>query len=233
MTNPDQNPDPSPQAPAVKRKAVWTRLIVAAGLLSLSFILYGMMGRTGKEAADKDTQIASDCLGSVPIRAALAPVVKGEIAAFALSPKPKPFTNLTFLAPDGSPKALSDFKGKWLLVNIWATWCVPCREEIPALDKLQASLGSDKFEVVTISIDTAKLDRRAAFFKDAGAKSLALYADPTANVFQILKREGKALGLPTTFLLDPKLCELGNMQGGADWASLDAFSFIKTALTGS
>jgi thiol-disulfide isomerase/thioredoxin len=107
---------------------------------------------------------------------------------------------------------------------------VPCREEIPALDQLEQKLGNNNFEVVTLNIDTAKLERRAAFFADAGVKKLSLYADPSANVFQILRREGKVLGLPTTFLLSPDLCHIGTMQGGGNWASDEALDLIKTAL---
>ena len=90
-----------------------------------------------------------------------------------------------------------------MLVNLWATWCVPCRKEMPALDALQAELGGDKFDVVAINIDTRDPEKPLAFLKDAGVTHLAYYADQSAKVFQELKLAGKAFGMPTTLIVDP------------------------------
>jgi thiol-disulfide isomerase/thioredoxin len=106
---------------------------------------------------------------------------------------------------------------------------VPCREEMPSLDRLQAKLGGDDFEVVAVDIDTTRLERRRAFLKEAGVSSLGFYADPKAEVFQVLKKAGKVVGLPTTLLIDGQGCELGVMPGPADWASEDAMRLISAA----
>jgi thiol-disulfide isomerase/thioredoxin len=107
---------------------------------------------------------------------------------------------------------------------------VPCRKEMPALDALQAKLGSDRFEVVTINIDTRNLDKPKAWLADAGISRLGYYGDPSAKVFQDLKAIGKATGMPTTLLIDPQGCELGVLAGPAEWASDDALKLVSTAL---
>jgi thiol-disulfide isomerase/thioredoxin len=117
-----------------------------------------------------------------------------------------------------------------VLLNLWATWCVPCRKEMPALDALQGKLGSDKFEVVTVNIDTRNLDKPKAWLQDVGIRQLGYYDDPSAKVFQDLKAIGKAFGMPTTLLIDPQGCELGALAGPAEWASDDAIKLISMAL---
>jgi len=90
--------------------------------------------------------------------------------------------------PDGNPTTLEAFKGKTLLVNIWATWCVPCRSEMPALDRLQKAAGSDKFEVLAINVDTTRLERPKAFLEEIGVRNLKFYADPRAIFSSICGR---------------------------------------------
>ena len=107
--------------------------------------------------------------------------------------------------------------------------CIPCREEMPALDRLQAQTGGPDFEVVAISIDTTRLEKRQAFLNDAGVKSLGVCAAPSAEVFQVLKKAGKVVGLPTSILVDKDGCETGIMSGPADWASADAFALVAAA----
>jgi thiol-disulfide isomerase/thioredoxin len=134
------------------------------------------------------------------------------------------------MGPDGTPKTLADYRGRTILLNLWATWCAPCRQEMPALDKLQAALGGQEFEVVAVNIDTRNLERPKAWLKEAGVERLAYYADHEAKIFQDLKRVGKAVGMPTTLLVDPEGCELALINGPAEWASEDALTFVRTAL---
>jgi thiol-disulfide isomerase/thioredoxin len=157
--------------------------------------------------------------------------VHGEIAALALAREPQPLPELSFTGPDGQPKTLADFRGRTLLVNLWATWCVPCRQEMPALDRLEAAMGSKDFEVVAINIDTTKLDRPKAFLDEIKVKNLNFYANPTTSVFQSLKQAGKAQGLPTTVLIDRQGCEIGTMAGSAEWDSPEALALLKAAQT--
>ena len=99
-----------------------------------------------------------------------------------------------------------------------------------ALDELQAKLGGAQFEVVAINIDTRDPDKPRNWFKEVGIKSLAYYADANAKVFQDLKLVGRAIGMPTTLLVDPAGCEIGTLAGPAEWASEDALKLVRAAL---
>jgi thiol-disulfide isomerase/thioredoxin len=117
-----------------------------------------------------------------------------------------------------------------VLVNLWATWCVPCRKEMPALDDLQTKLGGKDFEVVAINIDTRDAEKPKNFLKDANLTRLGYFSDQKAKVFQDLKSIGKALGMPTSVLVDGHGCEIATIAGPAEWASEDAIKLIKAAV---
>ena len=116
-------------------------------------------------------------------------------------------------------------------MNLWATWCVPCRKEMPALDGLQAKLGSDDFQVVAVNIDTRDPDKPKAFLNDAKLTRLAYFSDQKAKVFQDLKAIGRALGMPTSVLVDGNGCEIATIAGPAEWDSADAIKLIQAATT--
>lgn len=164
--------------------------------------------------------------------ARVVPLAKGEMAAFALGPKARPAADLAFEGPDGQPLRLSARKGKTLLVNLWATWCPPCRKEMPSLNALQKELGSEKFEVVAISLDTRNLEKRKAFLDEIGATSLAFYAEPQGRILPLMKADSGVMGLPTTLLVDEAGCQLGLLQGEAKWDSPDARALIRAATGG-
>jgi thiol-disulfide isomerase/thioredoxin len=213
----------SKKADPARPTAIWrTGLVVGVAALASVAVLYGF-GMGGKETAN------AECAASRETAARIAPLAHGEVAALAVEKSPRMATDIAFTAPDGAPTSLAAFRGKTILLNLWATWCIPCREEMPSLDRLQSRAGSANFEVVAVNIDTTRLDRRKAFLSDVGVKSLGFYSDPSADVFQKLKKAGKVLGLPTTILIDAKGCELGIMPGPADWASDDAIK-LTTAI---
>jgi thiol-disulfide isomerase/thioredoxin len=182
-------------------------------------------GPSGKEALG-----AEACAAAGKIASAVKDLARGEVAAMNISKQPEQIPDFAFNGPDGKPTTLSAYKGKTLLLNVWATWCVPCRAEMPELDKLQAEMGSEKFQVVTINIDTSRLERPKKFFEEIGVKSLDLNADPKANVFYELKQSGKALGLPVTMLVGPDGCQIGLMNGPAAWHSADAKALVAKAV---
>ncbi len=128
--------------------------------------------------------------------------------------------------------SLGDRAGKTLLINLWATWCAPCRAEMPALDALQQEKGSDSFEVVAINVDTGDASKPQKFLEETGVKNLALYREPTLALFDSVKKRGLALGLPVTMLVDGEGCLLGFMNGPAEWSSEDAKRLIDAALAG-
>ncbi len=200
------------------------KLLMGTGaiMLASAAVLYGIMGGGGKEAS-------TACASSARTVERFAPLATGGLAAMTIPKSPRPAIDVTFDGPNGEKKSLADFRGKTILLNLWATWCIPCREEMPALDRLQGKLGGNDFEVVAVSIDTARLEKRKTFLDEAGIKKLAFYADPSADIFQRLKRAAKVTGLPTTLLIDPEGCEIGVLAGPADWASDEAIHLISIA----
>lgn len=156
----------------------------------------------------------------------LAGLNKGAMVAFVARLKPLDVPEVAFEGPDGAQVTLADFTGKVLLLNIWATWCVPCREEMPQLNALEAELGGNKFEVVAINIDKGGVDKAKAFLDETGAKDLTFYADPSGKLFTKLK----AVGMPTTLLLNAQGQEIGRLVGPADWASPEAKRLVEAAL---
>lgn len=199
---------------------------MGAILVAASLYAFGGLDKLFKSASP---DIAA-CKAAQPLSAALKPLAKGEVAALQIPAEPTRLRDLSFKLPDGRDTTLSAFRGKTVLVNLWATWCAPCRHEMPALDRLQQKFGGPDFEVVAINIDTRNAEKAKAFLDEVGVKSLALYADPTARIFQDLKSVGRAFGMPTTLLLDKDGCELAYLAGPAEWSSPDAFAFVGRAL---
>jgi thiol-disulfide isomerase/thioredoxin len=127
---------------------------------------------------------------------------------------------------------MQDFSSKTVLLNLWATWCGPCREEMPALNALQKAMGDEDFEVVAVNIDTGGDEKPKNFFADYRIDTLGFYRDSSMGVFNALKKEGLAFGLPATLLIDQKGCLLGAMNGPAAWDSEDARALITAAKGG-
>jgi thiol-disulfide isomerase/thioredoxin len=179
-----------------------------------------------------DGASASTC----PVRAEAArsidEVARGELAALMASTHWRDYSDIAFQDADGNPITLKDFAGKKLLINFWATWCAPCREEMPYLDALEEAYGGDDFEVVAISLDMGSDGPTAAslFLEEIGADYLKLFADPSYRLFERLRNDGVTLGLPATVLVDERGCELGVLQGPAKWDSPDGRRVIETLL---
>lgn len=207
---------------ARKRLAV----IVAGGMAGLAVGLAGVYGISGLLGNASDPA----CRPAAATAARLAPLVRGEVAAVTVASAPRRVPDLVFRDDTGTEKRLADWRGRVVLLNLWATWCVPCRKEMPALDALQSALGGPRFEVVAVNIDTRDPEKPKGWLKEVGIRHLAYYADPTAKVFQDLKAVGRALGMPTTLLIDAQGCELAHLAGPAEWASEDAVRLVRSAL---
>ena len=214
---------PSPR-PAAMRRIPYAIVAVLIGAVIGSAGLYGIGGLKRNAAGD------SACRPAVDLAQKLAPLAHGEIAALTMATAPLRLPDLTFEDADGKPRKLSDWRGRIVLVNLWATWCVPCRKEMPALESLQTRLGGPNFEVVAINIDTRDPDKPKNFLKDANLTRLGYFSDQKAKVFQDLKAIGRALGMPTSVLVDGQGCEIANLAGPAEWASDDAIALIKAAV---
>jgi thiol-disulfide isomerase/thioredoxin len=201
-------------------------MIVAgmAGVVVGLAAVYGIATRLGNRDAD------AGCAPAVETARRAAPLAQGEVAAVGMADRPLRVPDLIFHDATGAERRLTDWQGRTVLFNLWATWCVPCRKEMPALDALQAKLGGPNFEVVAVNIDTRDPEKPRTWLKDAGITGLAYYSDPTAKVFQDLKLIGKAFGMPTTLIVDPAGCEIGTVAGPAEWASPDGINLVRAAL---
>jgi thiol-disulfide isomerase/thioredoxin len=218
MTEPPAKPPR--QAP---RRFIALAVVAAVAVLAG---IYGMGGLRGNPAA-------AACQPAVATAGRIAPLAHGEVAALMVAHTPMRVPDLAFKDAQGNEHKLSDWRGRTVLLNLWATWCVPCRKEMPALDALQNDLGSDKFQVVAVNIDTRDPHKPLAFLKETGVTHLTYYSDQSAKVFQDLKAVGKAFGMPTTLLVDGSGCEIGEMAGPAEWASADGVKLVSAAIGGA
>lgn len=194
--------------------------------------IYGMAPVSGNAPAPETAASAvaaetgSACAADAAIAEAIDPLAKGEVAALAVQETPRGLPDLPFVDGAGKAMSLADFAGKPVLVNLWATWCVPCREEMPALSQLEAAMGGETFSVVAINIDTGDATKPESFLKEIGVSNLGLYRDASMGVFNTLKKEGLAFGLPATALVSAGGCLLGFMNGPAHWSGDDAKALI-------
>jgi thiol-disulfide isomerase/thioredoxin len=194
------------------------------GIYGIATLIGNLSGQAGKDAA---------CRPAAELARAIAPMARGEVAAVNIAKGPLKLPDIGFHDAAGKPVTLEHWRGRTVLLNLWATWCVPCRKEMPSLEALERKLGGPDFEVVTVNIDTRDPEKPKAWLKEVGIDKLAYYADPSAKVFQDLKAVGRAFGMPTTVLVDPKGCEIGTIAGPAEWASEDAVKLIEAALKGA
>ncbi len=148
--------------------------------------------------------------------------------AFIRKPSAEPLANDMFQNASGQAVSLESFRGRIVLLNLWATWCLPCRKEMPALDRLQAALGGPDFEVVALSVDRGGAGPSKKFLDGTGVATLALYVDPTAK----LANAFKAVGLPTTILIGRDGREIGRLLGPAEWDAEDAKALVRAAMAG-
>src|SRR6202165_4682193 len=222
MTN-DMPERPSPQPAGVRRIPIAIGAVLIGAVIGFAGV-YGIGGLKGNAVGDPA------CRPAVDLSRKLAPLAHGEVAALTMATAPLRLPDLVFDDADGRPKKLSDWHGRTVLVNLWATWCVPCRKEMPALDRLQTKLGGKDFEVVAINIDTRDPEKPRSFLKDAHLTGLSYFSDQKAKVFQDLKAIGRALGMPTSVLVDGEGCEIATIAGPAEWDSDDAVKLITAAV---
>jgi thiol-disulfide isomerase/thioredoxin len=217
-----------PETPT-PRPVATRRIPIAIGAVLIGAVI-GFAGVYGIGGLRRDAGGDPACRPAVALSQKLAPLAHGEVAALTMATTPLKLPDLAFDDADGKPWKLSDWRGRTVLVNLWATWCVPCRREMPALDALQAKLGGPDFEVVAVNIDTRDPDKPKNFLKEADLNRIGYFSDQTAKVFQDLKSIGKALGMPTSVLVDRNGCEIANIAGPAEWASDDAIKLISAAV---
>ncbi len=153
---------------------------------------------------------------------ALAAGLDGDMKKLTFHSAPKAVSTSTFTTEDGGTATLADFQGKHVLLNFWATWCAPCRKEMPMLSELQAEFGGDDFEVLTLATGRNAVPAIEGFFDEIGVTNLPAHRDPGQKV----ARDMGVLGLPITVILDPEGREVARMQGDAHWSSDSAKAMI-------
>lgn len=219
-----ETPASQPRSPIPKRLVVAALL---AGMAVSAALLYVRAPADGNRLAASGVG-AGECSDASKQRAREAgAAATGQVAAMLAAEPPRPMGSLAFTGPDGKPVSIAQFAGKPILVNLWATWCAPCRAEMPALDALNTELAGDSFEVVAINLDTGDDKKPKKFLQETGIKSLKYYRDSTLGVFEALKEQGLVTGLPATFLVDTEGCLIATMNGPAVWDGADAKAFIR------
>ena len=213
--------------PGTRRStALWAGALASLG----AFVaLYVTLGRSDNAIPPPSGVHASPEVAPAPKLPAGAghnPLSQGQMAAFVFRSTPEALPRVTFRDAAGRERTLADWHGKVVLLNLWATWCLPCRKEMAALDRLQGELGSDAFEVLAVCVDRAGLPGARKFLDENGAARLALYADATQRMASTLR----AAGLPATLLIDGEGREIGRLLGPAEWDGADAKRLIGAAL---
>jgi thiol-disulfide isomerase/thioredoxin len=219
------------QPPAPNQSPTWLAA-VSIGVAAIAavvgfaavYVTFGRPDNAAPPAAKVATSPAApEALPKGPGSNALS---QGHMAAFVFRREPEPLPETKFQDAEGRERTLAGWHGKVVLLNLWATWCLPCRKEMPALDRLQQELGSDKFEVVAVSVDRKGIEASRKFLDDTKIGKLALYVDPTTRLISDLK----AVGLPATLLIDAQGREIGRLLGPAEWDSDDAKRLIRAIL---
>ena len=193
-------------------------LLAAATLAGLALLGAAAYLYTARAPVPPPARLAEDAAETAPSG--------GSGFAFTPYPEPRPIPELRFTDGAGRELSLADFRGRVVLLNIWATWCVPCRKEMPALDRLQAALGGPDFAVVALSIDRGGLPVVEEFYRELGLAALPVYVDRSGTA----ARELGALGLPTTLLVDCEGREVGRVLGAAEWERPEAVAVIRRYL---
>lgn len=175
---------------------------------------------------------AAVALGANPVFAggpdygALSDLRAGDMRKLSVLATPAPASQQAFEDADGNAVTLADWHGQTVLVNFWATWCAPCRAEMPSLNALQQELGGADFQVVTIATGRNPLPAIRKFFGEVGLTDLPILRDPN----RALSRDMGVLGLPASVILNAEGEEVARMTGDADWHSADALAFLRAVI---
>ena len=215
----DQAPKPA-KLPGLKPRRV---LVLALGSAAIALAITLWVGNNSTQAAT--------CAPNTVEAAKLDSAALGQLAAVTGTGTGRSYADMALKDAAGQPLTVASFAGKRLLINFWASWCVPCREEMPALNALAQQYNSEKFMVLPVNTGETDPAKGATFLADNAWANLPLYAE--ANGFEIinrLKTSAVSAGLPASVLVDEKGCELAVLQGPAEWDSPDGHKLVETFL---
>lgn len=157
---------------------------------------------------------------------AISDMRAGDMKKLNFHATAKDVSTKTFTKDDGTEGTLADYKGQVILLNFWATWCAPCRHEMPMLSELQTELGGEDFQVVTLATGRNAPPAMKKFFQEIGVDNLPLHRDPK----QAIARDMAVLGLPITVILDTNGQEIARLRGDADWSSDNAKEILRAII---
>lgn len=204
--------------PGGKHRAILTSAATA------SMLLAGLLGYVIVQRASlPENQTAAPAV-EVPS----APVGSSSPLELSVYDEPRVLPEIHFSDERGRDLTLADFRGRVVLLNVWATWCVPCRKEMPALDRLQAKLGGDDFVVIPLSIDRKGIEAVRGFYREVGVEKLATYLDPSGKGSRALA----VPGVPTTLLIDREGREVARKMGAAEWDGAEMVSLVERVIEG-
>lgn len=207
------------------------KMALLSGVLGISVGagLYAFFSHYGNGESMLASTGGNGCFVDAALVDRINAAATGDVAAFTALDRSISVAQLGFKDRSGADRTLADWSGRTVLLNLWATWCAPCRAEMPALDHLQADMGGEQFEVVPVSTDLGSDAKPKKFYSDIGLKHLGFFHDGNLATLNSLKKSGLAFGLPATLLISKKGCVLGTLNGPAEWAGDDAKALIKTA----
>ncbi len=197
----------------------WPRKIAAA-IAGIAGLVFGVLAALYLKTAPPPTPSGADAQASAPLQ--------GEFPLRVWS-TPRALADFAFEDEGGRKVRVADFRGKVVLVNLWATWCTPCRREMPALDRLQATLGGSDFDVLALSIERGGAPKVRAFFGETGVKALRVYIDAEGEASAAVR----SAAIPTSVLIGRDGMEIGRLLGPAEWDSSAAIEFIRERIGGS
>ena len=188
----------------------------------------GVFIALGLLAAVAATAVAYRYIGERPVNSVsrASATIKIGSQNFVRWETPRVVPSIAFTDANGGSVSLEQFRGRVVLLNVWATWCVPCRKEMPTLDRLEATLGGPGFEVVALSIDQGGVAEVRKFYQEVGITHLRVYNDPAAEAIARVN----ILGVPATLLIDSAGREVGRALGPAEWDAPDVVELIRAQL---
>jgi thiol-disulfide isomerase/thioredoxin len=198
-----------------------------AGIVACVAVIYLVSGSNGNAPVSRPvTAEVQSQAAPAAVNKVTRALARGALSAFLVKAERPLAPELKFFDAQGKPRSLKEWQGQVVLVNLWASWCAPCRKEMPSLEALQRRFGSKDFEVVAISVDRGGVKVAQQFLEDTQSRLLRLYVDPSAKAIETLG----ALGLPVTVLIDREGKEIGRLLGPADWSSPEALQLINVAI---
>lgn len=211
--------------PVTMRPRVTPRRVRLTAMLSVTVAIATALGACNGAA----TKVAA-CAPPPGAVAAVDAAATGQLAALNGTGTGRSYADMKFLDPAGKPTSIAAFAGKKLLVNFWASWCIPCRAEMPALNDIAGKYNSEGFMVLPVNTGETQEGKAAAFLAEGNWPNLPLYVDPDFTVIDRLKTTAVSVGLPATVLLDETGCEIAVLQGPAEWNTPDGHRVIEALL---